>query len=219
MFQVCSWINMVKKVHGVFSYKALCVFDKKKHFSAIVFSSEIDSKVAIRQKCRIYDSKIEKYSYVARNTLIQSANIGKFCSISEGCNIGLPSHPTEMLSTSPVFLEGENYLHYNFSEIPFDNCPRTIIENDVWIGAHAQIKSGVTIENGAIIAAGAVVTKSVPAYAIVGGVPAKIIRYRFSEEHIEKLQEMKWWNWSDDRIRKEASLFSDIEKCLKEELF
>ena len=83
----------------------------------------------------------------------------------------------------------------------WDNKGDIVIGNDVWIGFEAVILSGVTIGDGAIIGARAVVTKDVPPYTIVGGVPARPIRKRFSEEVISKLSELQWWNWSEERIR------------------
>lgn len=197
--------------------KIKSIFSKKISFFATILNSDIDRNAAIRQKSRIYGSSIGKYSYVARNTLIQNTEIGSFCSISEGCNIGMPSHPTDFISSSPVFLSSSNYLRKNFSAIKYESCPKTIIGHDVWIGAHAQIKSGVKIGNGSIIAAGAVVTHDVPDYAIVGGVPAKIIRYRFDEETIIKIQRTKWWEFDEKKLTQVASSMDDteefIEKC------
>jgi len=95
------------------------------------------------------------------------------------------------------------------------------IKNDVWIGANAVILSGVTVGNGAVIAAGAVVTKDVPDYAIVGGVPAKIIKYRFAQEEIEILNQIKWWDWPDEKLKENRHLLRNKELFLqfaKEEL-
>jgi acetyltransferase-like isoleucine patch superfamily enzyme len=78
--------------------------------------------------------------------------------------------------------------------------PKVIIENDVWVGANVYIKNGITIHNGAIVAAGSVVTKDVPAFAIVGGVPAKLIRYRFEQEVIDKILASKWWDQDLDSL-------------------
>lgn len=177
----------------------------------MIAGSQIDRTASVRSKARIYKSSLGRYSYVARGALLQNVNVGNFCSISEGCNIGMPSHPTDFISTSPVFLSGNNYLRTHFAKIPYENCPKTIIGNDVWIGAHAQIKSGITVSDGAIIAAGAVVTHDVPPYAIVGGVPARIIKYRFSEETISELSAVKWWNWTDGQIAKMGENFKAFD--------
>lgn len=93
-----------------------------------------------------------------------------------------------------------------------DSTPKTILANDIWIGANAIIPGGIRIGTGAIVAAGAVVVKDVPPYAIVGGNPAKIIRYRFSEEQIKALLESEWWDWPIEKIRQHIDGFSDIEK-------
>ena len=199
----------------VLKYKLQSIVDRKKHISATVLNTKIDKTASVRQHCRIYDSMLGRYSYVARNTLIQNAEIGAFCSISEGCNIGMPSHPTTMVSTSPVFLNGNNYLLANFSNHPFDDCPKTHIGNDVWVGAGAKIKSGLIIGNGSIIAAGAVVTKNVPPYSIVGGVPARVIRYRFDEKTASELERTKWWDWSDEKIKSNGIYFNNPKELTK----
>ena len=160
------------------------ILNRKCSFSTIGIRSTIDRTSAIRQKCRIYDTNIGRYSFVGRNSLLQNVSIGNFCSISEGCLIGLPAHPTDMVSTSPVFLKGSNVLRKNFSLFDFEDTPKTIIESDVWLGANVLIRAGVTIGTGAIVGAGAVVVKDVKPYTIVGGVPAKLLRYRFSDEKI-----------------------------------
>ncbi len=188
--------------------------NKRCSSSAIVFDSKVDKTASIRQKTRFYESKIGRYSYVGRNSLVQCTNIGAFCSISEGVNIGMPMHPMNYASTSPVFLEGNNILQKNFSRIPFQDCPVTNIGNDVWIGAHVQINSGLTIGNGAVIGAGAIVTHDVPDYAIAVGVPARVIRYRFDEQQIKALNASEWWNLSDDEINSLAGKIEDVNKFI-----
>ena len=95
------------------------------------------------------------------------------------------------------------------------NGKSVVIGNDVWIGSHVLIMGGVTINDGAIIGAGAVVTKDVPPFAVVGGTPARIIKYRFDEISIQKLEKIKWWNWSVEKIRDNAEVFSNPELFLK----
>ena len=128
--------------------------------------------------------------------------IGKFCSIACGAKFLFNSanHRLQSLSTYtfPLFYE-EWEQEMNLTEA-WDNKGDIIIGNDVWIGYEAVILAGVTIGDGAIIGTGAVVTKDVPPYTIVGGVPAKPIRKRFSDEDIAVLLELKWWDWSVDKI-------------------
>ena len=150
-----------------------------------------------RLKC-----SVGKYTYSSKSIEVQhpDTTIGKFCSIAANVMIGPGEHPLDYLSSSPCFYTGMfgwKNRKCNF-KIVADPCK---IGNDVWIGYGAFIKAGVTIGDGAIIAAGAVVVKDVPPYAIVGGTPAKIIKYRFDEETIKALLELKWWDLDDEIIQ------------------
>lgn len=151
---------------------------------------------------------MDDYSYIGKCSIIHDTKIGKFCSISACCVIGLPSHPTNHLSTSPLFTSPSNALKETWvyekvykSEISVD------IGNDVWIGYGAMIPNNIKVGDGAIIAAGAVVTKDVPPYAIVGGVPARVIKYRFSQDVIGRLLQLHFWDHSINEIKKNIDLF------------
>jgi len=128
--------------------------------------------------------------------------IGSFCSMADGIQIfGGGEHRTNYITSFPLGLAfGISNLGEAFAKGP------TIIGNDVWIGSNAMILSGVTIGHGAVIGAGAVIAKDIPPYAIVIGNPSKIIRYRFKEIEIEKLLELRWWDWDIDKIKTNASL-------------
>lgn len=129
--------------------------------------------------------------------------IGKYCSVAYGVTIvASGEHNYRGVANFPfaAVLKGD-VDRDTFSKGPVR------VGNDVWIGANATILSGVAIGDGAVVAAGAVVTESVPPYAIVGGVPAKIIKYRFPVETIERLLRLSWWNWRPERIEQNMSLF------------
>ena len=130
--------------------------------------------------------------------------IGKFCSIACGAKFLFTSanHAIHSLSTYPfpIFFEEWGLDPANIADA-WDNKGDIIIGNDVWIGYEAIILSGVSIGDGAIIGTRAVVTKDVPPYTIVGGVPAKPIRRRFNEKTIERLLELKWWDWTEEKIK------------------
>mgnify|MGYP003303392449 CR=1 FL=1 len=177
-------------------------------FVKIDDKSSVDKKAKIYAKARIFNSVIGAYSYVGRNTSIVHARIGKFCSIAGGSSIGLGTHTLDKLSTSSIFTEKNNGTTHSWVKNNIVNpYKKIIIGNDVWIGARAMIMGGVTIGDGAVIAAGAIVTKDVPPYAVVGGIPAKIIKYRFEKQIIDKLIEIKWWNLSEDILRDNIELF------------
>lgn len=129
--------------------------------------------------------------------------IGKFCSIACGAKFIFNSanHTLSSLSTYPFPLFFEEWgLEKKDVARAWDNKGNIVVGNDVWIGYEAVILAGVTIGDGAVIGARAVVTKDVPPYTIVGGVPAKEIRKRFPEETVAALLEMKWWDWPRERI-------------------
>lgn len=134
--------------------------------------------------------------------------IGKFCSIACGAKFIFTSanHTLKSLSTYPfpIFFEEWGFDSVNITEA-WDKKGDIVIGNDVWIGYEAVILSGVTVGDGAIIGARAVVTKDVPPYTIVGGIPARCIRRRFDEETVTKLGELKWWEWSDEKIKENLS--------------
>ena len=164
--------------------------------------NEIHSTVTIYRKSKVKLSSIDPYSYIGNDTDVECADIGKFCSIADHCRIGMGGHKLNMLSTSPIFTEVVNGTKTQWvdKDVHAAEEKRAVLGNDVWVGSHVLINSGVTIGDGAVIGAGAVVVKDVPPYAVVGGVPAKVIRYRFSDEIIAKLKELQWWNLPEKKL-------------------
>lgn len=177
-------------------------------FSLIDDLSKVDNRAKIYGLVKLFDSKIGAYSYIGRNTVVVKANIGKFCSIASDCQIGLASHTLSYLSTSPIFTEKHNSTKHEWATEDITYPYKAVnIGNDVWIGYRAIICGGVTIGDGAVIGTGAIVTKDVPPYAIVAGVPAKLIKYRFEESTIEELMKIKWWNLPDSELKENIELF------------
>ena len=169
----------------------------------------------IYRRTLLRSSKLGKMTYVAEGTSVGFTEIGAFCSIGPNVSLGgLGWHPTDRLSTHPAFYSsrlqaGTTFVKNNNGIDNETELQHTKVGNDVWIGAGCIILDGMTIGDGAIIAAGAVVTKDVPPYAIVGGVPAKIIRYRFDINTITALLKWRWWELSNDEIQAMATQFMD----------
>lgn len=159
------------------------------------------------------------FTYIARDTDIIKTEIGKFCSIGYDCHIGLERHPVKnFVSTHPIFFSTLKQSQITFADKDyFEEFATTYIGNDVWIGARVKIVCGVSIGDGAIVAAGAVVTKNIPPYAITGGVPAKIIRYRLEKEEIEKLLQLKWWDKDTKYLKNNFKKFHNIREFLNDQ--
>lgn len=158
--------------------------------------------------------KIGDYTYLNGNAVLENVSIGKYCSIGRDISIISGKHDLDLFSTysfygfdhkSPFF----NYKDENYS---FEASTHTEIGNDVWIGSYAKIIGGVNIGNGSVIGAGSIVTKDVPPYAIVAGSPARIIRYRFDEIIISKLQNLEWWEWDEEKLIREYDRLNELIK-------
>lgn len=167
----------------------------------------------IYENVTLMNVEIGDFSYVNSHSCIARTKIGKFCSIGENVKCGLGKHPSQdMVSTHPAFYSKDKSPQITFADKNyFDEYSTIEIGNDVWIGSNSMILDGVKIANGAIVASGTVVTKDVPPYAIVGGVPAKIIKYRFDENEIKFLNEIKWWNKDTNWIKNNFKDFHDIK--------
>lgn len=169
----------------------------------------IGNNVALNRRSYLNDSVIGDYSYSGSNTTMNFASIGKFCSLARNVDIGGFDHDYRKVTTMPMFrfqqLSGGGDPEIGEKEL----C---VIGNDVWIAAGTQILHKVSVGDGAVVGGGAVVTKDVPPYAIVAGVPAKIIKFRFDEQTIAELMEIRWWDWPEDVV------LSNIEWMIKQDV-
>ncbi len=154
----------------------------------------------------------------------RGSKVGNFCSLSDGVKFSfLGKHNYKWVSTYPFYdfynswgFEDELWHNGKPDEAKIEASP-IVIENDVWVASNVVFKEGVLVHNGAVVAMGSLVTKDVPAYALVGGNPARVIKYRFSPEQIAALQEIEWWNWSDREIKKVLPLLlsEDVDALIR----
>ena len=205
------WLQKKSKKAKIYSWKHVHNLKLSEH--NIIYSD-----------CRLSDVELGKFSYIGGRSKITKCKIGNYVSIGEGLRIVAGVHPTEMLSTHPIFYSVQNdfgmsYVDtQSFEEYKYcDENKRWFVEigNDVWIGENVSILNGIKIGNGAIIATGAVVTKNVPPYAIVGGVPARLIRYRFSAKEISQLLDKPWWEKDEKWLQENAELFGDVQAAIQ----
>lgn len=195
----------------------------EKEFEQI--ESEKERIRQINRSSQVYRGvKVGRYTYGHQKLIDQGLikSIGSFCSINSTVLTGR-NHPTAFISTSPVFYHTKE-TYFNHRELigllePGEEPDLTavakntkiVIGNDVWIGASTVLLPNITIGNGAIIGAGAIVTRNVPDFAVVVGVPAKVLRYRFNIEQIEILKKVKWWDWPEDKLKEHRLLFGEMD--------
>jgi len=183
-----------------FTHKAVSLFAIWDSQSSFTKTSEI------RRMAKLKKSKIGRYSRINPGCIIYNTTVGNFTAIGRDSSVGLGQHPTNYVSTQNIFYKKSNMTNRWYKPIDF-HSDSISIGSDVWIGMEAMVLDGVTIGHGAIIGARAVVTKDIPPYAVAVGMPAKIIKYRFPQEIIDRLLEVTWWDLPDAEIDKKIEFF------------
>ena len=184
--------------------------------SSLSKNVRFEKGVTIETGSHVQADLIGKYSYINRYCLIEkNTSIGRFCSIAYNVKIGLGSHPVDWVSTHQFAYDPKYKFVEEERQFQERGKMKTVIGNDVWIGANVIILAGVIIGDGAIIGANSLVTNDVDPYAIVYGTPSKHSRYRFDEKVINDLLNIKWWDWDDKKIKDNIGLFHHPEKIIE----
>jgi len=166
-----------------------------------------------------YDIDVGRYTYGAYRidgSIAPHTTIGSFCSIAPSAVMGGTDHPLTYVSTHPfLYLANRGFVTEDDDDYMREVNAPIVVEDDVWIGVNALLLPGVHVARGAVVAAGAVVTRDVPPYAIVAGVPARVVRHRVDEQRAERLLRIDWPGWSDATIRERLDGFYDVDVFLE----
>lgn len=193
--------------------KKKCIFKS----SVYIRNAEFEGRNFLGKNTSFVNGKIGFGSYINRDGDFSECDIGRYSSIGTNVSTVVGRHPIErQIAMHPAFIDPNPVFGFSYAEKKTfeENNGRISIGNDVWIGSHVKILDGVKIADGAVIGAGAVVTKDIPPYAVAAGVPAKVIKYRFDKDTVEKLLEFKWWNRDENWIRSHISEFENVEEML-----
>ncbi|WP_298881817.1 CatB-related O-acetyltransferase [uncultured Polaribacter sp.] len=170
------------------------------------------------ENANLSNSELGSFSYIGKDSYVKNTKIGKFTCIGPNVKIGLGEHPTNtFVSVHPVFYSKAKQVGLSFVDKNcFEEYKETSIGHDVWVGANVIIRGGVKIGHGAIIASGAIVTKDILPYEIVGGIPAKVIKSRFEKDEIDALLKSAWWNNDIEWLNKKAQVFRNIKNFIND---
>jgi len=179
------------------------------HPSAKIRFSHLGKWTEIDERVRITESEVGDYSYVLHDSEMIYTTVGKFCAIAPFTRINATNHPIWRPAVSNFTYRSAQYDLGENDQDFFDSrrAEKVTIGHDVWIGQAVLIMPGVTIGTGAVVGGGSVVTKDVPPYTIVAGVPAKPIRRRFSQEIEESLLRIAWWDWNHETLKERLNDF------------
>lgn len=192
------WNRLLKKIRGV-----------------AVINSQKSVSTKFGSGSQIINSTFGKYSYCGYDCKVINCQVGSFTSIADKVIIGGLNHPYDWVSTSPVFYEDRSLIKHKFTKFKRGQDPITTIGSDVWIGEGAYIKAGVNIGHGSVIGMGSVVTKDVPPYSIVAGIPANVIKKRFADSICEALLRTEWWNLSEEGLNNLSTYIQNPEQFIQ----
>lgn len=188
-------------------------------YFAKVSNSYVGERSAIHARSEVVDSTIGAYTYLSQSCIVINSDIRPYSCLGRECKLGLGSHPLEEnVSISPLFYDLVNPLGITFvkEKLWRQDTGKVLVAGNVWIGSGVTVLDGVSLGEGCVVGAGAVVTKNVPPYAIVAGVPARLIRLRFSQEKIEKIIALRWTNWEMKKIERNIEFLTsgDLDKLV-----
>lgn len=185
--------------------------------SSVVENSELGSWVSIGPHCSIVESRLGDYTYTAGDAQIIYSTVGKFCSIASHVRVNPGNHPMWRVSQHHMTYRRKDYGFGDTDDEGFFAWRKdheVVIGHDVWLGHASVVMPGVNIGTGAVVGAGAVVTKLVEPYMVVAGVPAKIIKPRFPRDVVNALLEIAWWDWSRGELEERMNDFADMNGFL-----
>ncbi|MBT8765768.1 CatB-related O-acetyltransferase [Metapseudomonas boanensis] len=175
------------------------------HWNSIAVNCSFDEYCHLMRESEVSNSSFGRFTRISGGSVTNS-KIGSFCAISKGAIVGGGGdHPLDQISFHSIFYMSSKVQHpkiqFTEKQLYDDKLKDVIVENDVWIGSNSVVKSGVKVGTGAVVGNSSLVVKDVPPYAIVGGVPARVIKFRHSDELISELLRSQWWNWSIPQLK------------------
>jgi virginiamycin A acetyltransferase len=176
---------------------------------------ELEAPCRIDERSKLLATSMGRHSYCCSRCFFAFATIGRFCSIGDDVVIGTWLHPTHLVSTFPGFYSRNKFTMNCRRDEKIIEIQNVTVGNDVWIGHRAILFGGITVGDGAIIGAGAVVTRNVEPYSIVAGVPARAIRKRFPQATVDRLLDLHWWDSDDETLRRYSHLLGNPEAFIE----